>query len=136
MALLPVFTAEIIAGNELLAKDFNRRYVKLAEAAINRIRERTRVLTGWAQSGWILSVNTPSNFLPPKPGEADSAFDLEAIFTFGGTARKSGLKVKPGDTIFISNNVPYIIYLENGSPTTIADRMVARTFAELNLQPL
>lgn len=86
----------------------------------------TPVDTGRARSNWIVSINAPVNqprpaFAPTSPlnssaltllnnrfGERENA--AAALAASAGTIAS----VSPGDTIFISNNLPYIGELDDG----------------------
>lgn len=88
----------------------------------SRITLRTPVDTGRARAGWALSVNAPSNWVPPEglggvqPVQSDiSGFNLDQV-------------------IYIVNNVSYVVYLENGSSDQAPAGMVRISLAEIEAE--
>lgn len=88
----------------------------------SRITKRTPVDTGRARAGWAISVNAPSDYVPPEGSgdvqmiESDiSGFDLDQV-------------------IYIFNNVHYIVYLENGSSDQAPAGMVRISLAEIEAE--
>ena len=88
----------------------------------------TPVDTGRARLGWNISINAPSNYLPPsaKKGEKLPAPDIAAAWEV-----VSGITV--ADTIYITNNVPYINRLNMGwsrqAPANFVEQAMARVQA-------
>ncbi len=71
----------------------------------------TPVRTGFARAGWFPSFGTPADDLPVgEPGEAAAA----AQSIGRGTAIIPTWKITD-PPIFLTNNVPYIVPLDNGS---------------------
>ena len=90
--------------------------VKVATELLNSLLWRTPVDTSTALSNWQVSFDAPvvsfiQAYVPGYLGYTAAASITEA-FNVG----KSTLALKkPGQTIYISNNTPYIRDLENGS---------------------
>tara|TARA_R110002167_G_scaffold93122_2_gene249823 strand:+ start:20235 stop:20648 length:414 start_codon:yes stop_codon:yes gene_type:complete len=70
----------------------------------------TPVDTGWARANWIANVSSPSTDVVGSPGQAGPARAAQAA----SLGRVLGYKLAAGP-VFISNNVPYIIRLNDGS---------------------
>lgn len=81
--------------------DFVRFHRRLALEALRRVVFRTPVDTGRARSNWQLSVGSPAG------GEASGGDPISE-----GLSRLAGLRF--GQTIWLTNNVPYILVLEEG----------------------
>lgn len=90
--------------------------VKVATELLNSLLWRTPVDTSTALSNWQVSFDAPLGsfiqaYVPGYLGYTAAASITEA-FNVG----KSTLALKkPGQTIYISNNAPYIRDLENGT---------------------
>jgi hypothetical protein len=72
--------------------------------------EATPVRTGWARANWIPSVGKPAEGPVGTPETVDVA-EQERV---AGIRALRNFRVKLG-SIFISNHVPYIVYLDEGS---------------------
>ena len=100
-------------GYEKRSSDFA---VKVASELLTNLLWRTPVDTSTALSNWQVSFDAPVSsfikaYVPGYLGYTASASINEALNVGNATlARK-----KPGQTIYISNNTPYIRALENGS---------------------
>lgn len=110
---------------------------KIALQALRGVVIKTRVDTGRARGAWITTLGAGTNSTPeaPKSGERKSsaragAAGRQAIGQ--GTAAVRGLQ--PFVPVFISNNVEYIQFLENGGPNNEPDLMVALTLQEIRSQ--
>lgn len=98
---------------------------KFAFDALRGVVLKTPVKTGRARGNWQVTVNrSPENALERKDKPGQATIDK-------GTARLTN--VPAFAIIYITNNVPYIVYLENGSSEQASQGMVAVTFEELRL---
>jgi len=99
---------------------------KLALKALMGVVFKTPVDTGRARGGWQVELN----------GSSES--DNERTDKGGTVAIAEGTRVinqvGPFDTIWIYNNVPYILRLEHGSSAQAPNGMVKVTLAELALE--
>jgi hypothetical protein len=112
----------------------NARKVEMATAIHNTLLERTPVDVGTAVSNWQLTLNEPAedvlNAFDPSPRgrmmrkggvnrwthAVAPALTREANITVALEGREAALEVcKSGDIIFIANNAPYIVKLDQGS---------------------
>lgn len=109
---------------------------KVALVVDQRVVEATPVDTGKARSNWIASLNAPvtSTREPYSPGAggstaaANAAAAIQQASTVISTA-------KPGDEVWLSNSVPYIGDLNNGSSTQAPENFV-QTAAMSGLEEL
>jgi hypothetical protein len=99
---------------------------KIAFQAIHGIVMKNPVLTGRSKGNWQASIGEPAQ------GNLD-AIDKDGAATISRCiASLEGLK--PYEIIYISNNVPYIVHLEEGSSQQAPAGMVAVTVEELKAQ--
>ncbi len=92
---------------------------------LNRIVQKTPVDTGRARGNWQLSLRTPAE------GEVANAEEqTPASVVIEGENEIAN--VAPGETIWISNNLPYIGRLEEGWSQQAPQGMVALSLAEVS----
>ena len=96
---------------------------KIGLEALRRVVLKTPVDTGRARGNWQVSIGDPALTMLEAADRTGS--DTIAI----GTAQLENLKAY--ETIFLTNNVPYIIYLEEGSSKQAPAGMVKMTVDEL-----
>lgn len=94
--------------------------------ALKRIVLKTPVATGRARGNWQTSIGAPTQVALTT---VDPSGD--AVLAQGQSAIAD---VKPFEVVFISNNLIYIVPLENGHSKQAPSGMVAVTLAELELQ--
>jgi len=70
----------------------------------------TPVDTGRAMNNWVISIGSPSRDVTDVGGSSASIAASKE-----GTAVGKLAEVKPFDTVWISNNLPYIGFLEEGT---------------------
>lgn len=82
----------------------------------------TPVASGKAKSSYVVGITSPSRAEPSGPFDRGGSLSL-------AQARKIGT-VQPGTAIYISNNIAYILALNNGrsrkAPSGFIQRAVAR----------
>jgi len=80
---------------------------KIVLEAFRRVILKTPVDTGRARMGWMLTINSPTDAVPPagKYDSPDLTGGLAAISTLGFA-----------QVVWLSNNVEYIGWLEEGRP--------------------
>lgn len=131
-----------------LAKSLEKRAVKIEEA-VSKLAAETAILivsdlvfvtpvdTSQALSNWQVSLNTPvsSPIGPYSPGFFGSTQGASAHATI--RAAKAVLaRKRPGDVIYISNVLDYIVDLNNGTsrqrPAGFVERssIIGRKYAE------
>jgi hypothetical protein len=114
---------------------------RVAFDLFGRIVRRTPVLTGRARASWTITTNGPGN------GDTTPNITVQGPFSKAivGRAikvavnafqmqRLTALQVNQGDTIWISNNVPYIVALEEGHSRQAPAGMVALSVEEVNIK--
>ena len=92
-----------------------RAIVKITLDVVANLVEATPVDVGWARANWVPSIGTP--FLQDLSGveptsSATSAAAASQQSAIGGVV--AGYKLRSG-SVFVSNNVPYITALNDGS---------------------
>lgn len=93
------------------------------------ITAKTPVDTGRARNNWMLSVGQPDL----STTEASSN-NSEELFALGGKAVAKLKNHKPGQSIFITNSLPYIMRLEYGYSDQAPHGMVRVSIAEIGKQ--
>lgn len=113
------------ADLEAFAKklDLSKRVVvkRFALDAWTRMSERTPVDTGRARHGWTIKEGEPSDFIPEE-GQYGKP-ELPGFFNPSGE-----------QSVFITNAVDYIRYLEDGSSKRAPAGMIRITLAELEAE--
>lgn len=115
--------AERIA--EILRKEVKRGMKMAVVECMRQLSISTPVDTGRARWGWYLSVKVPSTEVPPegKYKTPQIAEKLQAV--------NENFTVK--DTLFLTNNVPYIKRLNDGSSKQQPARFVERAAANAQI---
>lgn len=75
-------------------------------ARITGVVARTPVDSGRARSSWTVSVGEPRATVPPESGSYQPADSSTAMAALSG--------LQPGQTVWISSALPYIVVLEFG----------------------
>lgn len=106
-------------------KDTERRINDLIGAVFldmsSRIIELTPVDTGAARNNWFPSFNNPSNETTLKR-DRDGGTAMARVNSFITTDLK-------GTTLYLTNNLPYILHLENGHSQQSSE-MVSQTIRD------
>ena len=103
--------------------------VDTALTIVGDLAFKTPVDTSQALSNWIVTLETPSSdkIKPHFPGEGGSSQKSSAAETIN-QARAILAKKKPGQKIYITNNLPYIRRLNDGyskqAPAGFVERSV------------
>ena len=106
------FAAKIKVAPALVVK-------RVAFDLFGRIIKRTPVDTGRARASWTIAVNQADRTVQP-PGSHQAPPVI------------GSLNVGPGDSVVISNNLPYITALEDGHSRQAPHGMVKLSIAEVN----
>ena len=112
------------AVGDLLAEPLLRTKQDVARAVLTGIVARTPVGTGHARANWKVSIGSPAAGVVAggdPSGAATLANGVAAIMA----------DRDPFSTVWITNNVPYIETLEQGSSSQAPAGMVAVTAAQL-----
>lgn len=118
------------------AKQLPREFIpafhrKIAFDVLAGVTRKTRVDTGRARGNWQVSTSKP-NARVVKVKAGQSPAEISAAAMARAVAILSG--AKNPTTIYVFNNVEYIIFLEDGTPKMKADHMLQRTLDEVSQQ--
>ncbi len=99
-----------------LEEEASKHAVKVAETIVASLAYDTPVDTSQALSNWQVGVGVPvaADRPPFYPGERGSTYKQSADATVEAARVRLAAK-KPGETIYISNLLPYIRKLNGGS---------------------
>lgn len=108
-------------------------FMRRAATAIgDKLVKSTRVDTGLARSNWVGTLDVafegivPSYDPVPKGARRNSGFG-ETVIAGAAIIQQQvaiqGFTLKAHKSIHLTNNVHYVQYINNGSPTTAADMM-------------
>lgn len=94
----------------------------------------TPVDTGWARVNWVPTIGSPFSGTAGTRKQAESG-SIDRSTSAAGEASLLGYKLARGQ-VFISNNVPYIGFLNNGSskqaPRGFVQRAIQRAIDRLS----
>lgn len=110
-------TPQVRAVIRALERVAERAIVKITLDVTANLVETTPVDVGWARANWVPAIGTPvlKNLSGVEPTSgATSAAASEQQGALGGIV--AGYKLNRGK-VFVSNNVPYITKLNDGSST-------------------
>ena len=100
-----------------LDRHINRKMIAVAMNLTAELRERTPIDTGWARSNWIPTV------ISPAEGTVGSRESVTYGAQNAGIASLAGYMSSMGP-IYITNRVPYLPRLNNGSSSQAPARFV------------
>lgn len=119
------------AGRNLTEQQFNMMIRKIALLLLRAIVLRTPVKTGRARANWQVTINTPDiETLPDNVTDKSGGSAISKGNQVIGILR--GMSFEQIEKIFISNNVEYIIDLEDGSSTQAPAGMVVLSVAQIS----
>ena len=102
-----------------------RVVIKVSLDCVANLIEVTPVDTGWARANWLPSVGQPID----APAGARDSVGTATSDQRNGTAAVTKYDLTKGN-VFISNNVPYILRLNDGSSTQAAAGFVQGAIAK------
>jgi hypothetical protein len=103
----------------------DRAFRALVLEATRRIVLRTPVDTGRARGNWHISIGQPE-FTANPPEETDKGGSTTIVEANGKIDNANS-----GDTVYLTNGLPYVPVLEDGSSKQAPGGMVKVTAAEL-----
>lgn len=111
---------------------FNKKFEKKSTlvfrgtflALAGKVILRTPVDTGRARGNWQAQVNRPAKSVLDISDKSGSKANSEA--------RTESVKAKLGDKLYLTNNLPYIEGLENGTSSQAPNGMVKVAVAEFD----
>lgn len=102
---------------KVVVRDLNgfveRTVQRIALNVVANLQEDTPVDTGWARANWIPQIGSPFEGTAGTREAAESGNVDQATQQFGIATVATGYKLGP--PIYITNNVPYIETLNEGS---------------------
>lgn len=123
--------------------------IRITLDLFRRITKRTPVDTGRARASWDVKQGTPSSFVPPERKKSVAGKGKTRLGTgLGGeklgTGALSGGKAKDVSSeiadidgtkvVFITTNLDYMVYLEQGSSKQAPAGMVLLSIAEIEIE--
>lgn len=122
----------IVRGLNKLAE---RVVIKIAFDVVANLVETTPVATGWARANWVPAIGSPLvTDLSGIPATTQGALSAKGQQD-AATAGLLGYKLGKG-SVFISNNVPYIIPLNMGSSKKAPSGFVQRAIRKAVTQDI
>ena len=121
-----------------LEKLSERVIVKLTLDVTANLKETTPVDTGWARANWVPAIGRP--FVADLEGLVRA--DLEALVGSQEASQSSALAKVAGTyrlssgSVFVSNNVPYIMELNAGSSVKAPAAFVQRAIFKAATQDI
>jgi uncharacterized protein CbrC (UPF0167 family) len=116
------FTGDLSKFTDAVEKNHNTVVKKVSFDMASKIIKRTPVDTGRAKANWHVELNNQRMFTTDDTDTRGASTIAEAASEIN--------KVKIGDSVYITNNLPYIEELENGSSQQAPAGMVKVTAAE------
>lgn len=129
------FERDLEAFANRMEIDLNTVVKKVGLDLFGRIVRKTPVDTGRARASWTIAIGQPDRTVQ-EPGEhgAYQGAGAEATARAKATGVLAGLKPGSYQTVWISNNLPYIEALEQGHSQQAPSGMVALSIAETELE--
>ena len=98
--------------------------------------ETTPVDTGWARANWVPAIGQPFTAsledVKPQPGDISLATSRQ---NQGTASVATGYRLSQG-SVFVSNNVPYIVRLNEGSSSQAPAAFVQRAISKAVTQDI
>ncbi len=102
---------------------------RVALAIVNELAHTTPADVSTAASNWIVTLTKPSvKLLPAYVAGEDGSTQLASAKATVAAARLVLKSKQPGHAIYITNNVPYLKYLNNGSSDKAPSGFIERAF--------
>lgn len=115
------FAESLSVGTETVVK-------KIALDVFAGVVRKTPVDKGRARASWVIGVERPADS-PILP--EDTVFSAAEAQRYAQRELAGLSELKPFDTVFVSNSLPYIEVLEDGSSRQAPNGMVAVTLREI-----
>lgn len=112
-------------SDNVVGLDLPTFHKKLALDALTGIVLNTPVLTGRARGNWQVSINQPIETMVDKEDRGGNS-----TISAGSVVINNA---NPFSVIYITNNLPYILFLEEGSSSKAPGGMVAITLERLTV---
>lgn len=131
-----ILRSDLKRSIRLVEEGANRLHTKGAEVILDRVVAGTRVDTGKAVSNWRVGIGQPTRAViePYSPGEKGSTASANRTAALAAGRARIASK-KPGQEIFISNNVDYQEFIP-GFQDTVDNAITAGRMAIENMKVL
>ena len=116
--------------NEAIEKALVDNTEELSLELFSRITFKTPVDTGRARAAWNLSANKISDRIPLEHEKIKLKSGKGHRTTYG-IPKPKDLHLAPYSIVYITNNLPYILKLEDGSSDQTPNGMVALSVEEV-----
>lgn len=117
------FLKEVYEFKNVRDAELLRLHKAIILEALTRLVQKTPVDTGRARGNWQATIDVPAEQKLPTTDKAGGETISRGLAVLGG--------LKPYGTFWITNNVDYIEFLENGSSKQAPAGMLAVTVEEL-----
>lgn len=117
------FSGDVIDFSRSIDLEFSTVIKRVSFAILLGVVLKTPVDTGRARGAWTVGVNA-------SPAFTEGRIHKPRTAPPGEEAKLSILDSNPFSIVVIANNLPYIIFLENGSSKQAPQGMVAITVQE------
>ncbi len=118
------FAAQLQAFGELVQQEADEVFQIVATEVGQSVINLTPVDTGRALSNWNAGINAPDDVYR----ETEDPLDSKTSARLAGEFKS----LKFGDTAFLTNATPWVIFLEYGSSKQSPNGMVRRTIANFD----
>ncbi len=118
------FAAQLEAFGELVQQEADEVFQIVATEVGQSVVNLTPVDTGRALSNWNAGINSPDDVYR----ETEDPLDSKTSARLAGEFKS----LKFGDTAFLTNATPWVIFLEYGSSKQSPNGMVRRTIANFD----
>jgi len=105
-----------------IVRNLNQAKINAVGQALDAAIWSTRVDTEHARSNWHAQVGSPFGGINGVRAYGANRGGAQAFAQSMAAARQA----RPGQPIWITNNVPYIVYLDRGTSKISADQMMMR----------
>ena len=121
---------------KLAEADLGRRIQKLVLDAEANLKETTPVDTGWARANWVPSIGRPYRAASDKP-KANPELGALTRRAKQAAGEIAVLSYEPYKKVYVSNNVPYVPFLDAGHPvaTGFIERAIDKAVAAAKAAP-
>lgn len=123
------FASEIDAEWLAMMGGIRDAVVYIVTEGLAKVTEKSPVDVGTFQNNWLVSIGSPNDDTTMTVGEF-AAMSAEAISAFAGTDE---FPITYAPMIYLQNNLPYALRLENGWSRQAPGGVLAMTVSELEM---
>lgn len=108
----------------LIREAIAKKRLEIGMTVLQQVAVISPVYTGRLRMGWDPSVNVPSEYIPPEGVYPMPDISIRATQAWGNA--------QLADTLYITNNVPYAVMVNNGTVKMAPRRFVERTISVIS----